>query len=600
MAMNKENQKNSLSWINQVIGRKKIYIFYLLLLQAMLGGSSVFYAVLFRSLIDEAVAGNIDAFWRCVIQLVTLVIFQLVMRAMGRFLLEWTRSTMENQFKERLFSSLLYQDYASMTAVHSGEWMNRLTSDTVVVASGLTRIIPGVGGLLVKLIGAIFVILTLEPLFAAILIPGGILMLLLTYSFRKVLKQLHKQVQEKDGLLRVFLQERLSSMMIIRAFGMEEQSREEASAAMKEHQKARIKRNHFSNLCNIGFGTAMNGLYVFGAVFCGYGLLSGTMSYGTLMAILQLINQIQSPFANITGYLPQYYSMIASAERLMEAEIHQEDICKTLISAREMKKIYQNAFDSLGLKNASFTYQPPVRQLEEKMFEREMPVVFNGIDLEIQKGEYVAFTGPSGCGKSTILKLLMCLYPLDNGERYLKLNNGGKIQKQELTSAWRGLFAYVPQGNQLMSGTIREIITFGDKDRMQDEKAIWNALNLACADGFVHELEQGLDTSLGERGAGLSEGQMQRIAIARAIFSDRPILLLDESTSALDEQTEWSLLNNLKAMTDKTVLIVTHRSAVKTICKKQIVFSSDGIDVKQSSFSYSETFNLQLHQADMI
>ena len=139
-----------------------------------------------------------------------------------------------------------------------------------------------------------------------------------------------------------------------------------------------------------------------------------------------------------------------------------------------------------------------------------------------------------------------------------------------LTAAWRGLFAYVPQGNQLMSGTIREVVAFGDPDAMQQEGRLAQALKIACADEFVMTLEHGVDTRLGERGAGLSEGQMQRISIARAIFSDRPILILDEATSSLDEATEQQLLTNLRQMTDKTVLIITHRPAALKICDRNI------------------------------
>ena len=195
-----------------------------------------------------------------------------------------------------------------------------------------------------------------------------------------------------------------------------------------------------------------------------------------------------------------------------------------------------------------------------------MPVVISNLNMTIKKGEYVAITGRSGCGKSTVLKLLMCLYPLDSGKRYLLDNTG----KKELTPKWLHLFAYVPQGNQLMSGSIREIITFGSKEKMQNDDAIWTALDISCAKEFVQQLENGLDTVLGERGLGLSEGQMQRIAIARAIFSEHPILLLDEATSSLDEETEKLLLSNLRAMTDRTVIIITHRPAVLTVTDKHI------------------------------
>lgn len=559
----------ALSWLQTVTGKKKIYILFLLLLQVLLGGSAVLYALLLRGMVDFAAAGNWDGFLRYAAGFAALTAAQIILRAIGRALDEWCRAQLENLLKQRLFSCLLRKDYASVTGVHSGEWMNRLTSDTVIVANGLTSILPSAGGMLVKMAGALAAILFLEPLFAAILIPGGAALLVLTYGFRKILKRLHKVIQEQDGLLRVLLQERLSSLMIVRAFSMEQQTETLAAQAMDAHKQARMKRMRVSNLCNTGFSIAMNGLYAFGAVFCGFGLLQGTMTYGTLAAILQLILQIQSPFASITGYLPQYYSMLASAERLMEAESFPEGNEESPYPASRTKEYYQHQFQSLGLRGASFTYRPPTDTDQE----RPMPVVLRNIDLQIRKGEFVAFTGPSGCGKSTVLKLLMCLYPLDDGKRFLTDTDG---TEHELTAAWRSLFAYVPQGNQLMCGTIREVIAFGDPTSMANEQQLWNALDIACAD-FVAQLELGLDTPLGERGTGLSEGQMQRLAIARAILSDRPILLLDEATSALDQMTEQHLLENLRAMTDKTVILVTHRDAVLNTCEVCVKFSEADI-----------------------
>lgn len=563
----KANTRFALLWMSKVAGRTKLYIGLLLVIQAILGVSSVFYAMLLREIINTAVAADRDGFFLAIWIFVGLIIFQLGLRAVNRFLEELTRSTLENCFKKRLFSILLTHDYASVAKIHSGEWMNRLTSDTVVAADGMTQILPGAVSMAVKMIGALAAILWLEPRFLYILIPGGILLVFFTYIFRKVLKHLHKMIQEADGRLRVFLSERLGSLMIVRTFSQEESTEASASERMDEHKKARMKRNHFSNICNIGFGAAMNGAYVLGAVFCGYGILTGSMSYGNFMAILQLIGQIQNPFANITGFLPKYYAMLASAERLMEAEKFEDD-SKEVLSVKEVRNFYQKEFKRIEFKNAVFTYQSPVMMDEGK---RKMPVVLSGLHLNIQKGQYVAFTGPSGCGKSTVLKLIMCLYPLDSGERKIVGNDA-----VPLTSAWRSLFAYVPQGNQLLSGTIREVITFGDKEKMFRDKELWQALKIACADEFVSDLEQGLDTPLGERGTGLSEGQMQRIAIARAVFSKNPILLLDEATSSLDETTETKLLHNLRAMTDRTVIIVTHRLAVLKICDQQVEFGDMG------------------------
>ena len=186
--------------------------------------------------------------------------------------------------------------------------------------------------------------------------------------------------------------------------------------------------------------------------------------------------------------------------------------------------------------------------------------VLDQVNMEIQEGTLNVICGRSGCGKSTVLKLLMGLYTVDAGDVY---------------GCSRSMFAYVPQGNQLMSGSIRDIITFSDKNKVEDEEGIWRAVEIACADGFISELEQGIDTLLGERGLGLSEGQMQRLAIARAVYSDRPVLLLDEATSALDARTEQAVLENLRNMTDKTVIIVTHRPAALKLCDRQITFGEN-------------------------
>ena len=347
---------------------------------------------------------------------------------------------------------------------------------------------------------------------------------------------------------------------------------QQADALMDAHKAARMKRSNFSNLCNIGFAGAMDGAYLLGIGFCGYGILTGTMSYGNLMAIMQLVGQVQSPFANLTGYLPRYYSMLASAERLMEAEAFAPDSEHPLAEEKTLE-FYRTKLMALRLEHVSFTYQPPVRAEEEQP---PMPVVLKDVDLTIRKGEYIAFTGPSGCGKSTVLKLLMCLYPLDAGSRTLETTSG----TQPLTAAWRSLFAYVPQGNQLLSGTIRDIVSFGDPCKAQDDAGILRALRIACAEDFVQKLEKGLDTTLGEHGQGLSEGQMQRIAIARAVFSEHPILMLDEATSALDEATARQLLENLRRMTDKTVLMVTHRADQTEFFDRELSFSKDGIRQK--------------------
>lgn len=564
---------NAVKWLYAVPKKKKGYIAALMLVQSLNGASGVLYALFLRNIVDSAVAHNSTKFWTQVIFIVILVIAQIAMRAIIRWLNELSKATFENIFKARLMKNILHKDFATVNAVHSGEWLNRLTNDTVVVAESYVEILPGLAGMVVKLISAVIMMIVLDWRFACILLPCGVLLLFFTYAFRRVLKKLHKNVQENDGKLRIYLQEHIGSLMMIRSFAAEEQTEDEAVGKMQVHKSARMKRTRFSNLCNIGFGAAMNGMYLFGAVYCGYGILNDTISFGTMTAITQLIAQIQNPFASITGYLPKFYAMTASAERLMEIERFDDEEAKPLPLA-EVKAHYADNLKCIALENACFTYYPNVESVDA-LTKDDQPTVLENISLEIQKGEYVAFTGHSGCGKSTALKLLMSIYRLDSGKRLLVGKDGSS---QPLDSRWHRLFAYVPQGNQLMSGTIRDIVSFADKSQSGDEEKIAQSLKIACADEFVGELESGIDTLLGERGTGLSEGQMQRIAIARAIFSESPVLLLDEATSALDSQTEKKLLENLRSMTDKTVVIVTHRPAALEICDRVLNFSEDGVN----------------------
>lgn len=601
----RERDRDALKYLNRVSGKTKVHIITLLLVQMSLGMSSVFYALFFRDVIDGAVSHDREAMIHSILCLVLLVMLQIAFRALVRFLQEYANAGFENAFKERLFTVLLTKDYGAVTAVHSGEWVNRLTSDTTVIAEGLSTILPGIGEMLTKMCGAAVMILIIEPRFGLLLLPGGLLLVVLTYIFRKQLKKLHRKVQEADGKVRVFFQEHLESLVIIKSYARENISVEESIDKMREHKQARIKKNHFSNLCNVGFASAMNGAYLLGVVYSAFGIYNGTVSYGTLMALLQLIGQIQTPFANITGYLPKYYAMIASAERLMEVERFADDsgsaVSDTIQQEKGLSEIERFAdnrerdsadmirqednrekidFAELGLRRAAFFYENEEKGRTE---------VFENLDFTIRRGEFVAFTGSSGCGKSTVLKLLMSLYPLKSGEKYIVLseklsvqkeekertvnngkNDGQTVRKMEPDASFRKLFAYVPQGNLLMSGSIRDIVTFGESEVLTDRMK--NALDISCASDFVSGLPQGVETVLGERGTGLSEGQMQRIALARAIYSDRPVLLLDEATSALDEQTEKRLLANLRAMTDKTLIIVTHRQAALSVCDREVHF----------------------------
>ncbi len=545
-----------LSYLYEATVKNRISAVALTVMEILLSLAGIGFAMATRSALDGAAGQDMAALRIGLIWMVLFVSGRIAFRAMSYHLNEKVRTSIENNIKSRLLHHLLHSDYTQTEAVHTGEWMNRLTSDTSVVAGGLTELLPNLFGMLVKLIGAAVMIVVLIPQVAYFLLPTGFFVLLVTWALRKTMKRQHKAVQESDGFMRSFLQERLGNMMIVRAFRAESIVENEAEARMDRHRKARMQRNTVSNICNIGFSVLMNALYIGSFAYCGIGIVGGTITYGTLLAVIQLVGQIQAPFAGLSGIVPRYFAMTASAERLLEAEAFEKEKGK--------EATHPEAFASVAFDNVRFAYSDGNSQ-----------TVFTDISLQFHKGDYVALTGHSGGGKSTLFKLLLCLFKPTEGCISIGHLDGSKTP---LNVAHRPLFAYVPQGNGIMSGSIREIVTFASKEDADIEK-INRALKIACADTFVAELENGIDTVLGERGAGLSEGQMQRLVIARAIYANAPVILFDEATSALDAETESKVLANLKSMTDKTVLIVTHRPAALEICNR-IVEVNEG-EVKE-------------------
>ena len=472
--------------------------------------------------------------------------------AAGRHLTESGRAVLERTFRTHAFSRLMERDYAAVSAQHSGQWLNRITSDTAVIAATVTSLLPEIAGTLVRLLGALSALIVMMPRLTLILLPCGLLMLVTSYLLRKRLKLLHAKAQEADGSSRSFMQERIAGLLVIRTFSREKSAAQQADELERSLVDAKMRRARLSVLSGTAVSGVLMGAQFLGVALCGWGIAAGTMSYGTMSAVLYLINMLEAPFARLSGYLSQYYAMVASAERLMEIETLPADpFCALQERSAE-------DFDLLGMDGVSFLYP-------------DSEPVLENVSFTVKKGSFTAFTGSSGAGKSTAMKLLLGLYRPQNGKVFLHaVGEHGR----ELSAADRGLFAYVPQGNLLLSGTVREAVAFSDPVKMADEDAIRRALEISCAWGFVSSLPRGLDTPLGEGGSGLSEGQQQRLSIARALISGRPVLLLDEATSALDAQTEAQLLRNLRTLTDRTVIIITHRTAVLDCCDSRIRFDT--------------------------
>jgi len=553
LQLNKIVKNPAMSWIFGVSGKLKLGVLLLVLLNSAISISAVAFALVLREAIDGAVSGNKMVFLKFVIILGLIMLGQIAARGVIRFLDEYVRSGMENVIKTRLYETILSRKYSAITAFHTGELLNRITNDAVVVADGFVQIIPGIIAMLVKLAGAAAVLFVLDYRFSIIFFAGGGLVLIFTTLFRRVMKKLHKDVQAADGVLRSYLSENLGSLMVLKTFGAERKSIDTSKQYMDKHRFMRMKRNRFSNICNVGFGLVMNGGYIFGLCWCSFGILHGSITYGTLSAVLQLVDQLWAPLANMTGYLPKFYGMLSSAERCMELETLEEEHVESQFSRDYCRELYKD-MTAIECKNITFRY--------------EDDIILENADISIGKGELITIMGNSGAGKSTLLKLLLAIYEPEKGTLEIKTEK----ESYALTEKYRKMFAYVPQGNFLMSGNVTSAIaSLDDTSADVDMDKVKAVAHIACADTFVEKLEHGYDTLIGERGMGISEGQAQRLAIARALYTDAPVLLLDEATSALDEQIEKNVLKNIRELTDKTVIIVSHRKAVLEVCDRCVV-----------------------------
>lgn len=532
----------SIKWIAR---RARPYIPGLILLIAMASCVSfigVHFALVSRSLIDIATGQTTGDIMHSLIALITLLLLQLFLQVVYIRLHVHISGKLAMDIRTDLYYNLMKKELGALSAFHSGEVLNRLVSDVSLVAEKVTEIIPNVFALASTVFFSFSALYTLDKYFALACLGFGPVVILVAYIYKKRIKTLHLQCRESDGKVRSFLQETVQNFLVIKAFGKETLMRRKSQEMQHENYKLHVKRATVGILSNVLFFVAVTAGYYAALVWSVYRLSLGLITFGTVTAVLGLVGQLQSPFREIAAVLPQCYMVSASAQRLMELENITDE--KTASVKEETLD-----FRAICFKDISFRYG-------------DVPVLDN-VNLTVHKGEFIALCGPSGSGKSTLTRLLLSVLVPENGSVYLETAEETEVP---FSSATRNLFSYVPQGNMILSGTISENIAFGEKN--PDMEKVQKAMELAQLTEVVQKMPKGLDTVLGENGHGLSEGQVQRIAIARALYYDAPILLLDEATSALDIKTEQELLTHIRKMTDKTCIIVSHRKEVIDACDK--------------------------------
>ncbi|MBR1967901.1 MAG: ABC transporter ATP-binding protein [Clostridia bacterium] len=542
------NNSKPIKWLIKNSKKQHGKMAVLILANAIFSALSIVFAFLIKEIIDSATVYNdMNRLFLYAAGIVGVVILQFVFRVLINGLTEHIKGRLEMDYKTALFNLILRKKHDKITGYHSGELLNRLTSDVTVVSGGVTSIIPTVVAASTRLICAVISLIILDWIFAVAFSVAGILVFLTVTLLRGKLKSLHKSAQATDGKVRSFMQECIENLLAVKVFAVNGKIEKRARELQDVNFKIKMRRKNYSVVGHATYNFIFSAGYLFALIYGGVKILSGVLSYGSLSAILQLVNNVQVPFASLSNVLPQYYSMVASAERIMEIEEIEGESDTALVDRNEV----YSKMSAIYASNIDFTY--------------DRDIVLKGASTKINKGDFVAITGVSGVGKSTLMKLMLGVYPLDNGSVYAEVDG----EKLNLDCSTRSLFSYVPQGNMLFSGTLKDNVTFIKQDATEQE--IENALKISCADEFVKDLPLGLDTVVGENGVGLSEGQIQRIAVARAVLAGAPIILLDEATSALDEATERKVLDNFKKLDGVTLIIVSHKKAALSICNRHLL-----------------------------
>lgn len=548
--MQKTNDISVLKWIHKSCGKRSRESVALTFLNAWSALCVTLFAILSKTVMDNAESHNREALIKNVIILFLLIASQIISRIVSSYIEAVSQGKAEIALKTRIFSSIIYGTYADSAERHSGDLMTRLTADVLTVSDTYVHILPALTGYAVRILTGAAALFMLDRRFAFIFIVCGVLLIITAALLRKTLKTLHRKVQEKDSRVRSFMQEMLENLFAIKVFGIEDKIINRSIKQQKKFYREKVRKKSFSILASIGFSIAFAAGFLGAMAYGSYGVLEGTMTFGTVVAIIQLVNQLQSPIMGFTGIIPSFFGMTASAQRLIEISSGERELKK------DTDAVDYECFNRIKASHVSFGYG------EDS--------VFKDCSFVIEKGDFVGIKGPSGAGKSTIFKLIAGLYNADEGEIHIETSYGNIPCKEA-----RSLYSVVPQGNMLFSGTVRENITMLRPEATEEE--IEKALNDACAE-FAYDLENGLDFVLGENGAGISEGQAQRLAIARALLGKGKILLMDEATSALDNESEATLLEKLSVRKDLTILFITHRESVLEKCGKIITVADGKID----------------------
>ncbi|WP_027452612.1 ABC transporter ATP-binding protein [Segatella albensis] len=452
----------------------------------------------------------------------------------------------QNRMQQKMLDRILRSEWNIKNPHHSGDVINRLEQDVAQVVTFLTETIPNTISVLAMFLGAFFYLFSMDWRLSLIVVAMVPIFLSVSKLYVGQMRRLTRNVRNSDSKVQSILQETIQHRMLIKTLendSMMVERLEDVQSQLRQQVVERTKFSVFSNLVlNLGFALG----YLVAFLWAALRMSAHSLTFGGMTAFLQLVNRIQGPARDLMKLIPAFVGVFTAAERLMELEEAPLE--------KQGEPIEYPSPVGLRLNNVNYQYN-----------EKDGDVLQN-LSFDFRPGTCTAILGETGAGKTTLVRLLLSLLKPQAGTIEI-YSHHQKEKCEQLTPLHRCNISYVPQGNTLMSGTIRDNLKLGKVTATDEEMRA--VLHESCAD-FVFDMPQGLDTLCTERGGGLSEGQAQRIAIARSLLRDRSILIFDEATSALDPDTERELLGNILTDNNKTIIFITHRSAVVEYCNQTL------------------------------
>lgn len=542
-----KDRKKQTKYIKWIVSYTKPYLGKIIGIMALNLSSTVITLVMTlvtKRIIDDATQSRNNS-------LITFILIYLGMMILAQILsviVSLFSTMLDEKFsfgiRKQVYEKIIHSDWMSVKKYHTGDLMTRMTSDAGNIANGIIWTIPEIIQLCIELLLVFITLFYYSPILACFAVIIAPVAALSTFWLGKKLKRLTVKVQESEAAYRSFMQESLANLLIVKAFTNEEYSTDRLVELRENRFYWVFRKTKLGLISSTSMSLSFQAGYIVAFAYGAMQVAAKVITFGTMSVFMTLVNRIQAPIMQLAQQIPKVVNILASAGRVIELqEIAEEEKKEEHIEAK-----------TLGLKVDGLTFG----------YSKE--TVIEDASFEIRPGEAVAIVGESGIGKTTLVRIIMSFLNPVSGSLEFYNENG---QSEEANAGIRKYISYVPQGNTLFSGTIRENIRMGNIEATEEE--MLDALKMASGYDFVMELENGLDTIIGERGHGLSEGQAQRIAIARTLVRKAPFMILDEATSALDEATEQKVIDGLNNLIPKpTCLIITHRRSILQYCDREI------------------------------